>query len=124
MTAGIAMSAERHGAEGSELRCSVSMVRIISLILSFPARQRRDRESSTAEDSQNWHRCRRTGSPGRGFASPEDDSLGKRLESLRVQIGPAAWTPAVAVGRDLFEAGLNEAAVRVADYGHSITAAW
>src|SRR5437764_9412591 len=32
-------------------------------------------------------------------------------ESLRVQIGPGARAPAIAVRRDLFEAGLNEAAV-------------
>src|SRR5262245_61682296 len=42
----------------------------------FPgAPKRHDRESSTAESSQNWHRCRRTGSPGRSSASPEDDSV-------------------------------------------------
>src|SRR5205823_24216 len=38
-------------------------------------RPKRDRESSTAEVEQNLHRCRRTGSPGRGSASPEDDSF-------------------------------------------------
>src|SRR5205807_3402451 len=47
-----------------------------SPMLSFPARSKRDRETSTAEDSQNLHRCRRIGSPGRDFASPEDDNFG------------------------------------------------
>jgi hypothetical protein len=46
-----------------------------SLALSFPAQRSCDRESSTAEDSQNLRRYRRTGSPGRGFASPEDDRV-------------------------------------------------
>src|SRR5437763_3103805 len=62
-----------------------------SPVLSFPARIQRDRETSTAEDSQNWHRCRRTGSPVRGFASPEDDSLGKQLESRNRSSSAPAW---------------------------------
>jgi hypothetical protein len=54
------------------------MVRIGSLILSFRTHRRCEPESSTAEDSQNLHRYRRTGSPGRGFAAPEDDRVRAR----------------------------------------------
>src|SRR5437867_3618279 len=43
--------------------------------LSFRTHRRCEPESSTAEDSQNMFHCRRTGSPGRGSASPEDDSV-------------------------------------------------
>src|SRR2546429_2472049 len=44
------------------------------LMLSSRTHRGCDPESSTAKDSQNLPRHCRTGSPGRGSASPEDDN--------------------------------------------------